>query len=229
MRLQRQGVISRFDVPRRGEHAVDLDASQQLYYDYLTDRLDEALQDVGHPVVRFLTRGAGSGKTALVNAIVRYAITQGGAVLRVSPTGKLVHAGWRHDRIVNATVCAAFGMRRSGNFFVDEVAMFDLWVVGEVGMLTREQGDIINAHWKRCDSRPILVFEGDFQQLPPGVGLDADVRSCRWCGSVIAWELRSSFRCRDPALLALQRVVRQSAHHSRARDFAGLCHKRCCR
>ena len=149
------------------------------------------------------------GKTFLVDAIIKSAVGLGLSVLNATPTGKLVSKGWRHSSVTNATVCRAFGIKNDTHFeYNDAIGEHSLWVIGEVGMLPQRHGDIIYRHWVRLQKLPVIIFEGDFHQLPPGTGQEADIRQCLFWRDIMTWTLTENFRCADENLLSFLRHIR---------------------
>ncbi len=194
-----------FTLPRA---TVLLSPEQQRLYDRIALELElRAEHCETHPFVRFVTGGPGSGKTTLLDAVVFASVSLEQRVLRVSPTGRVASAGARHPCVCNATVARIFGQSQGFN---ENVAGFTLWVVGEVGMLSKEAADTIWSHWVRCGKAAVLIFEGDFQQLPPGLGSTPDARAAPWWKSLRQWSLRGVYRCEDDALLALLKHMRFS-------------------
>ena len=207
VRQQMCGALPKFDAVSDRAVSVTLSAGQQSLASQIGISLRKSLEiEPGQAKTFFVTGGPGCGKTALVDHVIDQAIALGISVLRTSPTGKLVSACKRSDMIHNTTVCRAFGLPH--NVFNDAVAMHGLWIVGEVGMLSKAHADCIWSHWLRCGRLPVLIFEGDMQQLPPGLHHESDVRQCSWWNSVRTWELKYSFRCSDRGLIEFLDEVR---------------------
>ena len=86
-----------------------------------------------------------------------------------------------HVRLIcNATAHRIFDIDGDDEELNVSVGSFGLWIVGKVGMFTRRQGDPMWKHYQMCQQQPILIFEGDFKQLPPGISGEDDMRHCMW-------------------------------------------------
>lgn len=149
-----------------------------------------------------------SGKSSAVSAVLEHALQAGLSCLLTNPTSKLVACQDRLRNVRDATINSAFGSPRWS--YSEDLSVYAVWLIGEIGMLTKAMGDRIWRTWRLCDKIPLLIFEGDFAQLPPGVGEDQDVRSCTWWEFVPERQLHASHRFRDQDLLAFLQLVRCS-------------------
>ena len=163
---------------------------------------------------RFLDGGPGSGKTFCVMKIVHMFIDKGLKVLYATPTGKLAVACVRRDGLLATTLHRAFGINAadSSTWRNDNVGDYDVWLIDEISMVHPKHFEHIMNAWISLDRLPILIFVGDFQQLPPIIkhGPLNDARSCQRWHSVLHHDLggTTSFRTNDPSLLAFQTIVR---------------------
>ena len=86
---------------------------------------------------------------------------------------------------------------------------FTLWVVDEVSMVPQKHFENMVAQWRAVGSWPILLFVGDFAQLPPVGALPGDARSSALWRAAQCWDLGcGSFRSGDTTLLNFQALVR---------------------
>ena len=160
---------------------------------------------------RFLSGGPGSGKTRCANAIIDRAAETGLNILITSPTGQLASMVVSKPGVQSLTISRAFGL--SYGVKMDRstfLSQFDIWIVGELGMVSKDDFDHILSWWFSLNRQPVLMLEGDLSQLPPPVP-DAsmqDVRLSRWWPLLKQFCLHSQFRCADPDLLQFQMSVR---------------------
>lgn len=222
VRLIRTGVVPKFQFTSR-VIGTTLNSEQETYWRIVVSQLEirRSEQATVRPFVSFLTGGPGTGKSTLVSAIIDSALDLDLQVLRCSPTGQLVQQTW-NDKVCNRTICSRFGIHGSSWRFQDEIGRFDVWVIGEIGMVPSEHADIIYAHWLRCDKRPVLLFEGDFAQLPPVD--ETDVRGLPWWSNVKTFELFVCHRSSDQELLSFLSVIRK---HRPTEIQLRVLHARC--
>ena len=166
-----------------------------------TERPDD-IQGSAKPL--FITGGPGTGKSVTCQAIIKQCVEQDQSVLVASPTGRLACDVSYPEGVLSTTLHRAFGINplgRSDDF--DFVAQFDVWLINEVGMVDATLTDHILAAWHCLGRWPILVFEGDFQQLPPPTAQYRDPReSEHW--QVRTLLLKQQQRCEDDKLLQFQ-------------------------
>lgn len=117
------------------------------------------------------------------------------------------------ENVCSTTVHRGFGIGidgPSGDFSF--AATFDAWFVGEVGMIQRSHLEYVLSCWRSLGREPLLIMEGDFQQLPPSTNSTQDVRDGNdWNPRVL--ELTIQQRCGDQHLLDFQNGVRFEKPH----------------
>jgi hypothetical protein len=162
----------------------------------------------------FVTGGPGTGKTVAVKHAMLKLLSEDKRVLIASPTGRLACSVPNRSNAVSTTVNRAFGLDLNNvEGCADFAATFDAWFVFEISMLTQSQVEFILKSWRILNRAPVLVFDGDFQQLPPADGLGTDARDAElW--DVRQFTLLQVFRTSDSELLDFQSSVR----HSRPTD-----------
>ncbi len=162
----------------------------------------------------FLTGGPGTGKSFTIAAAASYCHGRGMRVLFANPTGMLATSVQPRLGMVSTTVHRAFGANVDGSFSSTPAILqeHDVWVVGELGMLPVNIFDQIIRAWLDAGRWPLLLFEGDFAQLPPVRQLD--------CQNSEFWPLlqrcclpSSSFRSDDAVLLDFLHIIRSRTAH----------------
>lgn len=156
-----------------------------------------------------LVGGPGTGKSFCVSHIVARAASAGLGVVVATPTGMLAARTSVPANVVCTTIHRAFAISADNHWgFADWVLQQDVWVVGEAGMVDASLFRHIMAHWFAADKWPVLIFEGDFQQLAP-MGPDGDMRGDRLFRLCRTFDLGlSSMRSADPKLTQFLREIR---------------------
>ena len=191
-------------------HGIDLDAEQRRFFDMVLALAERIVEDPEYQPRKgyFLTGQPGAGKSAVVNVAIRSMLDLGLQILHVSPTGKQVANVATRDGLVATTAASAFGLMSTEWTYTEHVYNYQVWIVGEVGMLGKETVDFILQHWKRAEFGVLLIFEGDFAQLPPIEGEDA--RSLpHWTQSVRSFCLTGNHRGEDDELCNFLRDIRE--------------------
>ena len=144
----------------------------------------------------FLTGGPGTGKTYVLKLLLASLAQDGETILVASPTGKLALAVQCAEGMRSTTVHKAFGLSLDGDRWDPwYAASWSVWVICEVSMVSTWLLLRILHNWKACDQMPLLIFEGDFHQLPPPEA-EEDIRTrIEW--QVQRYELRQQMRCND--------------------------------
>ena len=219
--LQIAGVIPRYGDGRvRSVNILSLSADQQGFINAcFTDmqlRLEAASSSsdtTHHWRPRFLNGGPGSGKSFTILALLKRAADEGFKCLVVSPTGKLACSIPLSPQIQSMTFHRAFGLyngcQEDRSWFV---STFDFWVLGEVGMVSKDDLDVMLRMYLSLGRQPVFIVEGDLCQLPPPApdAYDSDVRHARFWPLLRPWTLHSQYRTSDSALLDFARQVRDS-------------------
>ena len=169
--------------------------------------------DMHHPWM--LTGGPGTGKTHVIRHFLAAASTREAPVLVASPTGLLAKSIGTRPGVLATTIHRAF-LQEDIESLCGFLAQFSAWVILEIGMVTQEMWDKIYFAWAACERWPVLLVEGDFQQMPPPVpGVIADARAAPTLPWSRAFVLHRQHRCRDPGLAAFAQSIRHvqpSAH-----------------
>ena len=156
---------------------------------------------------RFLTGGPGTGKTFCLMSFAAEAAAQERNVLVATPTGKLASSARRLPRVRAMTVHRAFGLMTNSTDAA-YVSQFDVWIILELGMLTQQAFERIYWAWIQCDRLPVLVCDGDFQQLPPPVADPKDARDSAFWRRFRVTTLMQQHRCKCPQLASFATLVR---------------------
>ncbi|CAE7622236.1 Pif1 [Symbiodinium microadriaticum] len=136
---------------------------------------------------------AGTGKSVVAKAALRQAMQNGAVAAVACPTG-LQSAAYRcsfPDAHVE-TVHSFFGLHAQEELTLGLLSDYDLIVVEEVGQITCAHFERIWRLWEAVDRRPVLLFVGDFMQLPAID--DTSARDSRWWKEVYAWEFATLLR-----------------------------------
>ncbi|CAK0872988.1 unnamed protein product, partial [Prorocentrum cordatum] len=177
------------------------------------EEADLALLDVLRRARRpqFITGGPGSGKSLACRHLMLLARQRGFHVLRANPTGMLAHSTEAVMGVRSQTFHAAFGVgTMSLPDTAEKLKHYNLWIIGEVGMLSRELFDRMYAVYSDLGHEPVVVLEGDFQQLEPPTASGEDARCSRYWRWVQTTELSRQHRCEDSRLRAFASICRHS-------------------
>jgi len=183
----------------------------------------------------FITGPGGTGKSALIREIYKYANHSGHNIQVCALTGcaavmleckaKTIHS-WSGIGLANGDIGRIVD-RVDKNFFKKkEWRKTRTLIVDEVSMMSKRLFDILDLVGKtarNCHSRPFgglqLVFCGDFYQLPPvGVSTE-DPDNARFCFESESWfhtfpksnhiQLKQIFRQNDPVYCQILNQVRE--------------------
>jgi hypothetical protein len=166
---------------------------------------------------RYLSGGPGSGKTYNIIAICKLFTDKGIQVLYATPTGKLAVSLPKFQNLVATTLNRAFGIGVGTNRSTwgnDQVGNFELWIIDEISMVSKDVYEHIMQQWLMAGRVPLLLFVGDFHQLPPIIksGPIIDARNSKLWKSVLEFDLGAcaSYRTNDRKLLDFQATCRVS-------------------
>lgn len=183
----------------------------------------------------FITGPGGTGKSAIIREIYKYANQQGHNIQVCALTGcaavmleckaKTIHS-WAGIGIANGDIDSIVD-RVDKNFLKKkDWRQTRTLIVDEVSMMSKRLFDILDLVGKtarRCPSRPFggiqLIFCGDFYQLPP-VGVNTeDPDNSRFCFESESWfatfpkenhiQLKQIFRQNDPVYCQILNQVRE--------------------
>jgi ATP-dependent DNA helicase PIF1 len=183
----------------------------------------------------FITGPGGTGKSALIREIYKYATQRehniqvcaltGCAAVMLDCKAKTIHS-WAGIGLANGDIERIVD-RVDKNFFKKkEWRKTRTLIVDEVSMMSKRLFDILDLVGKtarNCHSRPFggiqLVFSGDFYQLPP-VGVNTeDPDNARFCFESDSWfatfpkenhiQLKQIFRQNDPVYCQILNQVRE--------------------
>jgi ATP-dependent DNA helicase PIF1 len=183
----------------------------------------------------FITGPGGTGKSALIREIYKYATQRehniqvcaltGCAAVMLDCKAKTIHS-WAGIGLANGDISRIVD-RVDKNFFKKkEWRKTRTLIVDEVSMMSKRLFDILDLVGKtarNCHSRPFggiqLIFCGDFYQLPP-VGVNTeDPDNARFCFESDSWfptfpkenhiQLKQIFRQNDPIYCQILNQVRE--------------------
>ena len=142
---------------------------------------------------------AGTGKSVVAKAAIRQAMQDGAVVGVACPTGlqSCVYRCGFPDACVD-TVHSFFGLHAQEELTLALLSDYDLIVVEEVGQISCTHFERIWRLWEAVDRRPVLLFVGDFMQLPAIDNTSA--RDSPWWKEVLATELTILLRSECPQL-----------------------------
>ena len=163
---------------------------------------------------RFVTGYPGSGKSFVVSKFAATVLEQGGSVLIATPAARLGNV--YRSVLQNATVAAvhqAFAVPVASTSpeswpINGALQRFDLIVVDEASLLTQGIFEHIIRSWLDVSRIPMLLFVGDFQQLPPVERAAGDARSSPAWGQVQQTVLTQQVRCEDEDLMSFLTCAR---------------------
>lgn len=183
----------------------------------------------------FITGPGGTGKSALIREIYKYANQQGHNIQVCALTGcaavmleckaKTIHS-WAGIGIANGDIDSIVDRVDKNYLKKKDWRQTRSLIVDEVSMMSKRLFDILDLVGKtarRCPSRPFggiqLIFCGDFYQLPPvGVSTE-DPDNSRFCFESDSWfatfpkenhiQLKQIFRQSDPVYCQVLNQVRE--------------------
>jgi ATP-dependent DNA helicase PIF1 len=183
----------------------------------------------------FITGPGGTGKSALIREIYKYATQRehniqvcaltGCAAVMLDCKAKTIHS-WAGIGLANGDIDRIV-QRVDKNFFKKkEWRKTRTLIVDEVSMMSKRLFDILDIVGKtvrNCHSRPFggiqLVFSGDFYQLPPVGTSTEDPDNARFCFESESWfhtfskenhvQLKQIFRQNDPVYCQILNQVRE--------------------
>jgi hypothetical protein len=159
---------------------------------------------------RFLTGGPGSGKTYCIVEFAGLCAARGLCVMYACLTGKLAQTFGHEHTLQTMTLHRGFSIGADAGAEHVPADDFSVWLIDEVSMITKSVFDCIMARWYSLQRYPVLVFIGDFHQLPP-----IDQQHCGDSRDSLLWRDINgfdlglgSFRSDDSELLAFQSLLR---------------------
>ncbi len=183
----------------------------------------------------FITGPGGTGKSALIREIYKYATQRehniqvcaltGCAAVMLDCKAKTIHS-WSGIGLANGDIDRIVDRVDKSFFKKKEWRKTRTLIVDEVSMMSKRLFDILDLVGKtarNCQSRPFggiqLIFCGDFYQLPP-VGVNTeDPDNARFCFESESWfatfpkenhiQLKQIFRQNDPVYCQLLNQVRE--------------------
>lgn len=169
----------------------------------------------------FVTGPPGTGKSTVVDKVVRKCLRDGGRVLYALPTAQQAsRVRAKHPEADVDTCSGAFFLYKDAIEVMDCLQQYDLVPVDEISQLSQEDFDRIIQMWEAADKVPALVLAGDFWQLP-GINPSKATDSPRWA-MVHQIELYQMWRCKDETLKAKLQVLRTAIPSKK--QLQTICH-----
>ena len=170
----------------------------------------------------------GSGKTTRAKKLIRYVASGGGEVLFTFPTGQMqsrLRAELQSEGLrVDVDTChGAFHLHKKEQDAMPVLDHYSLILVDEFPQLSREQFDRIVRAWENAGRVPVLLFLGDFHQLPSIGGTNA--RDSGYWKRVLKVKFHKCWRSGDQTLLGKLAKLRKRVPTRRARNHILRGHK----
>ena len=157
----------------------------------------------------FVSGPPGTGKTTVVDKCVRKCLRDGGRVLYALPTAQQAsRVRAKHPQAEVDTCSGAFFLYRDSVEVMDCLTCYDMVAVDEISQLSQTDFERIIQMWEAADKVPVLVFAGDFWQLP-GINPTKPADSPRW-NMVHQIDFHEMWRCKDEALRTKLHLLRTS-------------------
>jgi len=157
----------------------------------------------------FVSGPPGTGKTTVVDKCVRKCLRDGGRVLYALPTAQQAsRVRAKHPQAEVDTCSGAFFLYRDAVEVMDCLTCYDMVAVDEISQLSQTDFERIIQMWEAADKVPVLVFAGDFWQLP-GVNPTKPTDSPRW-NMVHQINFHEMWRCKDEVLRTKLHLLRTS-------------------
>ena len=170
----------------------------------------------------------GSGKTTVAKSLIAYAKGLGGEVLFAFPTGQmqsrlrseLQGAGLE----VDCDTChGAFQLHKMERDALPVLDQYTLIIVDEFPQLSRAHFDRIVNAWDTAGRLPVLLFLGDFHQLPSIEGTSA--KDSSWWKRMHRVSFSKCWRSGDPTLVRKLSKLRKTVPNRRWRNAILRGHK----
>ena len=171
----------------------------------------DAVVEEAHQHARpyFVSGPPGTGKTTVVDKCVRKCLRDGGRVLYALPTAQQAsRVRTKHPQADVDTCSGAFFLYREAVEVMDCLTQYDMVAVDEISQLSQKDFERIIQMWEAADKVPVLVFAGDFWQLP-GVSPTKPTDGPRW-NMVHQIDFHEMWRCKDEVLRAKLHLLRTS-------------------
>ena len=171
-----------------------------------------------------MTGPPGTGKTTVIDKCVRKCLSHGGRVLIALPTAQQAsRVRAKHPQADVDTCSGAFFLYKDAVEVMDCLTQYDMIAVDEVSQLSKDDFERILQMWEAADKLPVLVFAGDFWQLP-GVQPTRATDSPKWRG-VHQIELHEMWRRKDETLRAKLVALRTAMPDKKLLKRIALRHK----
>ena len=183
----------------------------------------------------FVTGPGGTGKTALIQYIVKTsidnkkkvqvcALTGCAALLLSKCNARTIHS-WSGIKQGKGDIEKIISTIYKNKKYTQSWKTTDILIIDEISMMSKSLFELLDTIGKRIRRNPLkpfggiqLVFTGDFYQLPP-VGNNAEIDTCSFCFESTKWyetftidnhiELTTMFRQTDPIFQSILLNIRK--------------------
>jgi ATP-dependent DNA helicase PIF1 len=183
----------------------------------------------------FVTGPGGTGKTALIQYIVKTsidnkkkvqvcALTGCAALLLSKCNARTIHS-WSGIKQGKGDIEKIISTIYKNKKYTQSWKTTDILIIDEISMMSKSLFELLDIIGKRIRRNPLkpfggiqLVFTGDFYQLPP-VGNNAEIDTCSFCFESTKWyetftidnhiELTTMFRQTDPIFQSILLNIRK--------------------
>ena len=153
----------------------------------------------------------GTGKSAVIGEKVRKWHRKGARVLQTAPTANLASRMRADFPDIETDTCAgAFLFHRPLSEALAVMSQYDLIIIDEFSMLSKENFDRIMAMWSAAGRMVCLVLGGDFWQMPGPHKPPSKVSDSAAWETVKIIDFHEVFRCKDTVLGDKLAVLRTS-------------------
>jgi len=139
------------------------------------DYFDEIITSLQNKQHIFLTGGAGVGKTATTNRVVKYFDKESKKVAKLASTGMastLINGQTLHSFFDFAITSSIDELMLANKFEIKPkikklIRSIDLLIIDEISMVSDKLFDMIELRLSQADFKGAILIVGDFLQLPP--------------------------------------------------------------
>ena len=172
----------------------------------------------------------GSGKTTRAKKLIRYVKAQGGDVLFTFPTGQMqsrLRAELQKEGLqVDVDTChGAFALHKKEHDALPVVDSYTLIIVDDFPQLSKNNFERIIRLWDNTGRLPVLLFLGDFHQLPGIEGTNA--KDSNYWKRLAKFRFDKCWRADDDVLLRKLGKLQKAVPKRRDRNQILRGHKAC--